>query len=119
LSAWGKPTDAWNKITKTPDESESRQRASPRRCVATSVHERKTILNSTQFEENWKQIRNQSTGWWSLIAEYDLLKVDKAEAKFDKLVNMLQVKYGYTRQKAREEIGRHWTEFESKSTGKN
>ena len=75
-------------------------------------------MNSALFEEKWKQIRSQSTGWWSLIAEYDLLKVDKAEARFDKLVNMLQVKYGYTRQKAREEIGRHWTEYESKDTGK-
>ena len=83
------------------------------------VDERRTTLNNTQFEENWKQIRSQSTGWWSLIAEYDLLKVDKAEAKFDKLVNMLQVKYGYTRQKAREEIGKLWADYESKNTGNN
>jgi hypothetical protein len=66
------------------------------------------------FDENWKQIRSQSTGWWSLMAEYDLLKVDKAEAKFDKFVSMLQVKYGYTRQKAREEIGKLWAIYESK-----
>jgi hypothetical protein len=83
------------------------------------IHERRTTLNNIQFEENWKQIRNQSTGWWSLIAEYDLLKVDKAEAKFDKLVSMLQVKYGYTRQKAREEIGKLWADYESKNTGNN
>ena len=69
------------------------------------------------FEEKWKQIRSQSTGWWSLMAEYDLLKVDKAEAKFDKFVSMLQVKYGYTRQKAREEISKLWKEFESKNIG--
>jgi len=51
------------------------------------------------------------------MAEYDLLKVDKAEAKFDKFVNMLQVKYGYTRQKARDEVGKLWTEYESKNIG--
>jgi hypothetical protein len=28
---------------------------------------------------------------------------------------MLQVKYGYTRQKAREEINRLWTEYEAKN----
>jgi hypothetical protein len=27
---------------------------------------------------------------------------------------MLQVKYGFTRQKAREEINRAWTEYEAK-----
>jgi len=74
-------------------------------------------LNNAIFEEKWKQIRSQSTGWWSLMAEYDLLKVDKAEAKFDKFVNMLQVKYGYTRQKARDEVGKLWTEYESKNIG--
>ena len=73
------------------------------------------IMNKTIFEENWKEFRTQATGWWSLMAEYDLLKVDKAEVKFDKFVTMLQVKYGYTREKAREEIGRLWSEYEAKA----
>ena len=72
------------------------------------------MMNKAMFEDNWKMIRAQSTGWWSLMAEYDLNKVDKADVKFDKFVTMLQVKYGYTRQKAREEINRLWTEFETK-----
>jgi hypothetical protein len=67
------------------------------------------------FEENWKEIRVQATGWWSLMAEFDLNKVDKAEVKFDKFVTMLQVKYGYTREKAREEISRRWAEYEAKT----
>jgi hypothetical protein len=68
------------------------------------------MMNKTIFEEEWKVIRSQSTEWWSLMAEYDLLKVDKAEVKFDKYVTLLQVKYGYTRQKAREELERHLAE---------
>jgi len=70
------------------------------------------VMNKTIFDENWKVFRAQATGWWSLMAEYDLVKVDKAEVKFDKFVTMLQVKYGYTREKAREEIGRRWGEYE-------
>jgi len=73
------------------------------------------MINKAQFEEKWKVIRSQSTNWWSLMAEYDLVKVDKADVKFDKFVTMLQVKYGYTRQKAREEINRVWTEYEAKN----
>lgn len=73
------------------------------------------MINKALFEEKWKMIRGQATGWWSLIAEFDLVKVDKAEVKFDKFATMLQVKYGYTRQKAREEINRLWTEYEAAS----
>ena len=73
------------------------------------------MMNKAIFEDKWKLIRGQSAEWWSLMAEYDLVKVDKAEVKFDKYVTMLQVMYGYTRQKAREEIARRWAEYESKS----
>jgi hypothetical protein len=72
-------------------------------------------MNKTIFEEKWNLIRGQTSARWSLIADYDLLKVDKAEVKFDKFVTMLQVKYGYSRQKAREEIGKLWAEYEAKS----
>jgi Ca2+-binding EF-hand superfamily protein len=73
------------------------------------------MINKAVFEEKWKVIRGQSTEWWSLMAEFDLVKVDKADVKFDKFATMLQVKYGYTRQKAREEINRLWTEYEANS----
>jgi hypothetical protein len=73
------------------------------------------MINKTIFEENWKLIRPQATERWSLMAEYDLSKVDKAEVKFDKFVTMLRVKYGYTTERAREEIGRLWAEHEAKN----
>jgi len=75
------------------------------------------MINKAVFEDKWKLIRGQSTGWWSLMAEHDLVKVDKADVKFDKFVTMLQVKYGYTRQKAREEIDRRVAELEAKKPG--
>ena len=73
------------------------------------------LMNKAMFEEKWKLIRGQSTARWSLIADFDLNKVDKADVKFDKFVTMLQVKYGYTRQQAREEIGKFWAEYEAKN----
>ena len=71
-------------------------------------------INKAIFEENWKLIRSQSTGRWSLMGEHDLLKVDKAEVKFDKFVTMLQVKYGYTRQQARDQVNGLWADYEVK-----
>jgi hypothetical protein len=77
-------------------------------------------MNKDLFESKWKQIRGETTAWWSLMKDYDLLKVDKAVVKFDKYVTMLQVKYGYTREQARKEIGKHVMEYETeqKSSGK-
>jgi hypothetical protein len=68
-------------------------------------------VNKTLFEEKWIPIRAQINARWSLMVEYDLKKVDKAEVKFDKFVTMLQVKYGYTRQKATDEIGKLWVDY--------
>jgi hypothetical protein len=75
-------------------------------------------VNKALFEEKWDLIRGQINAKWSLMVEYDLVKVDKAEVKFDKFTTMLQVKYGYTRQKAKEEIAKLWAEYESKSKNK-
>jgi hypothetical protein len=73
------------------------------------------MINKTIFEENWKAIRSQSTARWSLMADYDLTIVDKAEAKFDKFVTMLQVKYGYTRQQTKDEINKLWMDYEAQN----
>jgi len=47
------------------------------------------------------------------MSETDLIKVDKAEVKFDKYITMLQVKYGYTRQQAKTDISTRVAEFEA------
>ncbi len=72
------------------------------------------MMNKAIFEEKWTQIRGEINAKWSLMVEYDLIKVDKADVKFDKFTTMLQVKYGYSRQKAREEIAKLWSEYEAK-----
>ncbi|MGB7874723.1 MAG: hypothetical protein WBL25_10090 [Anaerolineales bacterium] len=70
-------------------------------------------MNKKLFESKWKQIRSHTTAWWTLMGEYDLNKVDKAEVKFDKYVTMLQVKYGYTRQQAITEIDKRVAEIDA------
>jgi hypothetical protein len=73
------------------------------------------MINKAIFEENWDLIRSRSTERWSLMADYDLNKVDKAEVKLNKFITMLRVKYGYTQEKAREELGRFWVDYVAKS----
>ena len=69
------------------------------------------MMNKAIFEEKWKTIRSLTTARWSLMADFDLNKVDKADDKFDRFVTMLQVKYGYTRPQAREEINKLWMKY--------
>jgi uncharacterized protein YjbJ (UPF0337 family) len=74
-------------------------------------------VNKAKFEEKWNKLRGQVSARWSLMAEYDLNKVDKADVKYDNFVTKLQVKYGYTRQQAREEVGKLWAEYEASHAG--
>jgi hypothetical protein len=80
-------------------------------------NERNTLLNVNKdiFENMWEHIRSQSKVWWSLITDDDLNKVEKAPIKFDKYVMIIRVKYGYTRERAREEINRRVTELKTNS----
>jgi len=45
------------------------------------------------------------------MSDQDLIKAEKAEVKLDKYVNLLQVKYGYTRERAKKQINQHLAEF--------
>ncbi len=70
-------------------------------------------MNNKVFDNNWKQIRSQTTAWWSLMGEFDLKKVDKSANKLDKYATMLQVKYGYSRKQAKDEVARRLAEFKA------
>ena len=65
------------------------------------------------FDNKWEQIRAQTKVWWSLFTEDDLEKVEKAPIKRDKYAIMLRVKYGYTQERARDEINRRVAELEA------
>ncbi|MCJ7696217.1 MAG: CsbD family protein [Anaerolineaceae bacterium] len=57
-------------------------------------------MNKNIFEGKWKQARGQAKLWWGKLTDDDLESVD---GQFDKLIGLLQEKYGYTQQQAKEE----------------
>ena len=67
-------------------------------------------MNKDIFEGKWKQIRGEAKGWWGKLTDDDL---DRANGKFDVLAGLLQEKYGYTRQRAADEIDKHVTQYEA------
>jgi uncharacterized protein YjbJ (UPF0337 family) len=67
-------------------------------------------MNKDIFEGKWKQIRGEAKTWWGKLTDDEL---DQAAGKFDVLAGMLQEKYGYTRERADEEINKRVAEFEA------
>jgi uncharacterized protein YjbJ (UPF0337 family) len=57
-------------------------------------------MNNNIFEGKWKQMRGQAKVWWGKLTDDDLEKVG---GQYDKLIGLLQEKYGYTQEQAEAE----------------
>lgn len=57
-------------------------------------------MNKNIFEGKWKQVRGDVKVWWGKLTDDDL---DKVEGNYDKLIGLLQEKYGYTQEQAQVE----------------
>jgi uncharacterized protein YjbJ (UPF0337 family) len=68
-------------------------------------------MNKDIVEGKWKQMRGEAKAWWGKLTDDDL---DRAAGKLDVLAGLLQEKYGYTRQRAADEIDKRVTEYEAK-----
>jgi len=66
-------------------------------------------MNNDVFEGKWKQIRGEAKAWWGKLTDDDL---DRAAGKLDVLTGIIQEKYGYTRERAADEIEKRVTAYE-------
>lgn len=67
-------------------------------------------MNKDIFEGKWKQISGEIKSWWGKLTDDD---VKRANGKFDVFTGLLQEKYGFTHERAVEEIDKRVTEFEA------
>jgi uncharacterized protein YjbJ (UPF0337 family) len=68
-------------------------------------------MNKDVLEGKWKQLRGEAKNWWGKLTDDDL---DRAGGSFDKLVGLLQERYGYSRQQAEREINQRLEAYEAK-----
>ena len=60
-------------------------------------------MNKDIFEGKWKEMRGQLKEWWGELTDDEL---EQANGNAEKIVGLLQQKYGYTREAAEKEFNR-------------
>ena len=68
-------------------------------------------MNTDVFEGQWRQMRGELRSWWGRISDSDF---EKIAGKKDRLIGMLQEKYGYTREAAQQEMERRFREYDER-----
>ena len=73
-------------------------------------------MNQDVFAGQWKQIRGELKSWWGKLADNDC---DRIGGQKDKLVGLVQEKYGYAREQAQQEVDRRLEEYSDTMSGPN
>jgi uncharacterized protein YjbJ (UPF0337 family) len=68
------------------------------------------MMNNDILEGKWKQIRGEAKAWWGKLTDDDL---ERAGGKLDVFTGLLQEKYGYTHQRAVDEVDKRVTDYEA------
>jgi uncharacterized protein YjbJ (UPF0337 family) len=68
-------------------------------------------MNEDTFEGLWKQIKGEIRVWWGKLSDNE---VEEIAGNKDKLLGALQERYGYTRQRAEDEINTRLREYRTK-----
>jgi uncharacterized protein YjbJ (UPF0337 family) len=71
-------------------------------------------MNEDVFAGQWKQMRGELKSWWGKLADDDL---DRIGGQKDKLIGLVQEKYGYARDYAEQEVERRFKEYDNKTGG--
>lgn len=68
------------------------------------------------FKGQWKQISGRVKEWWGDLTDDDVRRIDGSQ---DRLVGLLQEKYGYAKDRALNEVNRRLDEFSKKDDKKS
>jgi uncharacterized protein YjbJ (UPF0337 family) len=70
-------------------------------------------MNDDILEGKWKQAKGQVRNWWGKLTDDD---VDRLTGKTEQLVGKLQERYGWTKERANDEINRRLREMDTDTT---
>ena len=67
-------------------------------------------MNDDILEGQWKQVKGSVRNWWGKLTDDD---VDRIAGKSEKLVGLLQERYGWTKERANEEFTTRLAQYEA------
>jgi uncharacterized protein YjbJ (UPF0337 family) len=70
-------------------------------------------MNHDIFAGQWKQMRGTLKSWWGKLSDDDFEWIGGQK---DKLIGLIQEKYGYTRDQAQDEVDRRFNEYGDKDS---
>ena len=70
--------------------------------------------NPDPLTGQWEQLRPQLRSWWDRLTEADLVQIGGQK---DRLVSLVQQRYGYTPERAQQEVDRRLQEYGEKTAG--
>lgn len=71
-------------------------------------------MNDDVFAGQWRQMRGELKSWWGKLTDDDF---DRIGGEKDRLIGLVQERYGYGRDHAAQEVERHFKEFGDKTDG--
>jgi uncharacterized protein YjbJ (UPF0337 family) len=66
------------------------------------------------LKDQWEQLRPQLRSWWDRLMEADLMQIDGQK---DRLISIVQQRYGYPRERAQQEVDRRLQEYGEQTAG--
>jgi uncharacterized protein YjbJ (UPF0337 family) len=66
------------------------------------------------LKDQWEQLRPQLRSWWDRLMEADLMQIDGQK---DRLISIVQQRYGYPRERAQQEVDRRLQEYGERTAG--
>src|SRR4030095_14963172 len=67
-------------------------------------------MNEDILEGNWRQLRGKLRSWWGNLSDDDLEWIGGQK---DRLIGLIQQKYGCTRDQAEEEVDHRFSEYQA------
>jgi uncharacterized protein YjbJ (UPF0337 family) len=67
-------------------------------------------MNDDILAGKWKQVKGNARQWWGKLTDDD---IDKMTGKTEELVGKLQERYGWSRDRANDEINRRLREIDA------
>jgi uncharacterized protein YjbJ (UPF0337 family) len=77
-------------------------------------HEGNPSPNADPLTGQWEQLRPQLRSWWDRLTEADLAQIGGQK---DRLISVLQQRYGYPRERAQQEVDRRLQEYSEQTAG--